>query len=259
MAEQFSGDVDFLSGSKVRARIDVSHGNMMLGGNGADGDLALFRSSATRLENPDDVNQVDEYSDLKWDFAATIWLNGQDGNIMLGGNGTDGDIALFPKGVRISQSSFADATIVLDADAGDIIMRNADCAEEFDVCGADPVAPGTVMVLNEEGAVRPSDRPYDTRVAGVVSGAGTLSPAMILDRRPHATGRQPIALMGKTYCYVEAESQPVVAGDLLTTSAVPGHAMPATDSHRALGAIMGKALRPMRRGRGLIPILVTLQ
>jgi len=51
----------------------------------------------------------------------------------------------------------------------------------------------------------------------------------------------------------------VEVGDLLTTSATPGHAMKATDNARAFGAVLGKALAPLPSGKGLVPILVTLQ
>jgi hypothetical protein len=51
----------------------------------------------------------------------------------------------------------------------------------------------------------------------------------------------------------------VEVGDLLTTSATPGHAMKAADPARAFGAVLGKALGSMREGRALVPILVTLQ
>ena len=49
------------------------------------------------------------------------------------------------------------------------------------------------------------------------------------------------------------------AGDLLTTADTPGHAMRATDQHRAFGAVLGKAMAPLASGRGQIPILVSLQ
>ncbi len=52
---------------------------------------------------------------------------------------------------------------------------------------------------------------------------------------------------------------PIEIGDLLTTSATPGHAMKATDPHKAFGAVIGKALRPLDRGQGLIPVLIALQ
>jgi hypothetical protein len=52
---------------------------------------------------------------------------------------------------------------------------------------------------------------------------------------------------------------PIEVGDLLTTSPTPGHAMKATDPVRAFGAVIGKALRALGDGQGLIPILVALQ
>jgi hypothetical protein len=48
-------------------------------------------------------------------------------------------------------------------------------------------------------------------------------------------------------------------GDLLTTSPTPGHAMKATDPLRAFGAVLGKALLPLRSGQGLIPVLIAMQ
>jgi hypothetical protein len=69
----------------------------------------------------------------------------------------------------------------------------------------------------------------------------------------------PVALVGKTYCKVEATSDAIEVGDLLTPSSTPGHAMKASDPARAFGAVLGKALRPLKNGTGLIPILVALQ
>jgi hypothetical protein len=68
-----------------------------------------------------------------------------------------------------------------------------------------------------------------------------------------------VALMGKVFCNVDASYESVEVGDLLTTSNTPGHAMKASDSSRAFGAVIGKALRPLREGKALVPILVALQ
>ena len=57
----------------------------------------------------------------------------------------------------------------------------------------------------------------------------------------------------------DASGEPVAVGDLLTTSATPGHAMKVADRTKAVGAILGKALHPLERGRGLVPILVSLR
>ena len=64
---------------------------------------------------------------------------------------------------------------------------------------------------------------------------------------------------GRTYCRVDASYNAIDVGDLLTTSPTPGHAMKANDPARAFGAVIGKALRPLRRESDLIPILVSLQ
>jgi len=93
--------------------------------------------------------------------------------------------------------------------------------------------------------------------AGVVAGAGTLKPAVVLQRIPSKTPRSPIALVGKVFCKVDATFGAIVAGDLLTTSTTPGHAMKASDKLRAFGAVVGKALAGLDAGTGLIPILVS--
>ena len=142
---------------------------------------------------------------------------------------------------------------------GDLQLQNADCAEDFDVLAAEKIEPGTVMVIDSDGAMRPSTKSYDKCVAGVVSGAGDFKPGLILGKHAEKPNRLPIALMGKVYCKVDADFGSIEIGDLLTTSSTPGHAMKASDPHQAFGAVIGKALRPWAKGQGLIPILVALQ
>ncbi len=141
---------------------------------------------------------------------------------------------------------------------GDILLTGADCAEQFDVVGATAARPGSVMVIGEDGALRRSSQPYDTKVAGVVSGAGTYRPAIVLDQQPPREDRLCVALVGKVFCNVDSAYGPIEFGDLLTTSPTPGHAMKADDPHRAFGAVLGKSLKPWSGGRGMIPILVAL-
>lgn len=143
--------------------------------------------------------------------------------------------------------------------SGDIRLTNADCAEEFDICGEEQLEPGTVMVLCDEGKLQPSHTAYDKRVAGVISGAGDYKPGIVLDKQHAESGRQPIGLMGKVFCKVDAHYGEIEIGDLLTTAPTPGFAMKASDPLKAFGAVIGKALRPLAKGQGLIPILVALQ
>lgn len=141
---------------------------------------------------------------------------------------------------------------------GDIRLLNADCAEDFDICDSD-VEAGTVMVLGDDGSLYPSCQAYDKRVAGVLSGAGDYRPGIVLDKQPTGKPRKPIALMGKVYCKVDASFGAIDIGDLLTTSPTPGHAMKAGDALSAFGAVIGKALRPLKGGKGLVPVLIALQ
>ena len=142
---------------------------------------------------------------------------------------------------------------------GDIRLTNADCAEDFNIADGDHVEPGTVMVLGDEGALHQSHQPYDKRVAGVISGAGDYKPGIVLDKRQSQHKRQPVALLGKVYCKVDAQYASIEVGDLLTTSATPGHAMKVGEPLQAFGTVIGKALRRLREGQGLIPILIALQ
>ena len=154
--------------------------------------------------------------------------------------------------------------------AGDIRLTNADCAEDFDIGGNSMVEPGTVMVLGEGGVLFPNRHAHDKRVAGVISGAGGYKPGIVLDKQQsddsartersgQAVRRQPIALLGKVYCKVDASYAPIEPGDLLTTSDTLGHAMKASDPLKAFGCVLGKAMGGIKEGRGLIPILITLQ
>lgn len=178
-------------------------------------------------------------------------------NIWLGGNGQDGSLFLFRKDG--DNKTIDNCTIRLDAASGDINLNNADCAEDFDIAETEGAVPGAVMVIDEGGKLRPSREAYDKRVAGVLSGAGDFKPGIVLDKKQTGGDRLPVALVGKVYCHADAQFSAIEVGDLLTTSATPGHAMKATDPLRAFGAVIGKALRPLQSGRGLIPILIALQ
>jgi len=192
---------------------------------------------------------------------------------------SDNDIAIFAQGANFSgvfNGAFVvnkgptpkhpdiDGSIVINdgnlfVNKGDVILGNGDCAEDFPIADGAPIDPGTVMVLDADGQLRQSAAPYDKRVAGVISGAGGYKPGLILDRQPTDDHRLPLALMGKVCCKVDARSAPIEVGDLLTTSSTPGHAMKAEDPQKAFGAVIGKALKRLEAGEGLIPILVALQ
>lgn len=189
------------------------------------------------------------------------------GNVIVTGNHTvskncsiSGDISgngnlNLGKNLTVKGDSSITGTLNVVAD---IVLAGAasDCAEDFDVATGCEIEPGTVMVLDDTGALRPSDHGYDRRVAGVISGAGEYRPGMILGRCESPQQRVPIALIGKVFCKADAQFGAIQVGDLLTTSPTVGHAMKACDPSKAFGAVIGKALRGLREGCGLIPVLV---
>lgn len=182
-----------------------------------------------------------------------VWADNTGAGYGVAGTSAAG-IGVFASGGRLAAQFVGDVEV-----SGDIRLVNADCAEHFDITGERSVEPGTVMIIDDTGGLQHSERPYDKRVAGVIAGAGNYRPAIILDNQNSSSRRQPIALIGKAYCKVDAQYSPVEVGDLLTTSPTPGHAMKADDPLKAFGAVIGKALGPLREGLGMIPILIALQ
>jgi hypothetical protein len=190
-----------------------------------------------------------------------------DGNVAVSGN-LNGTFATFTGTVtgqagqieanfNVGGNVTVSGSILVD---GDVVLQNPgqDCAEDFDVSEGD-LSAGTVVVMGEDGSVRSCDSEYATTVVGIISGAGGLRPGITLGRRPSATPRLPVALLGTAYCKVDAAQSPISVGDLLTTSKTPGHAMRASDPGRAFGSVIGKALRGLAEGQGIIPVLVALQ
>lgn len=142
--------------------------------------------------------------------------------------------------------------------AHDVYLTSGDCAEEFVVANVAEAEPGTVMIFQDDEVLVPCCQAYDRRVAGVIAGAGGRRPAIVLRGDGGVGPRAPLALLGRVSCKVDASAEPINVGDLLTTSVTVGHAMRA-DPQRATGSILGKALKALDSGIGLIPILVCLQ
>lgn len=144
--------------------------------------------------------------------------------------------------------------------AGAIRIQGADVAEQFPF--SDEVGPGMVVAIDPDnpGKLHLARGAYNTRVAGIVSGANGLSAGAILGNMPGMEHDPAIALSGRVWCLVDTESGgPVNPGDILTTSDTPGHAMRVTDHTRAQGAVLGKAMTKLENDRGLVLVLVTLQ
>jgi hypothetical protein len=142
------------------------------------------------------------------------------------------------------------------------ITGGSDLAEPFAITDdADLIRPGAAVVIDEKnpGQLKLSDRAYDRRVAGVISGAGGLNPGLTLSQEGKTDGGHNVALSGRVYAQADASNGPIEPGDMLTTSAIPGHVMKVTDHTKAHGAVIGKAMSSLEDGRGLVLVLVNLQ
>ncbi|HKP95052.1 MAG TPA: hypothetical protein VJ385_04770 [Fibrobacteria bacterium] len=138
-----------------------------------------------------------------------------------------------------------------------IVTGGGDMAEGFQ--SEEKPGPGMVVSLDsdKEGKLRIAREAYDTKVAGIVSGAGGIRPGFKLRKQEtHLDGSIDLALRGRVYCRADAAYGAIRPGDLLTTSGTPGHAMRAADYSRGRGAFVGKAMSSLAEGRGLVLVLV---
>ena len=140
------------------------------------------------------------------------------------------------------------------------ITGGCDLAEPFEMSG-NAIPKGAVVAIDEErpGRLKMSTQAYDTRVAGIVSGANGIKPGISLHQDGVLEGGENVALSGRVYALADASSGPIKPGDLLTTSQTPGHCMKVTNLGKAQGAIIGKAMSALPNGKGMVLVLVSLQ
>jgi hypothetical protein len=139
-------------------------------------------------------------------------------------------------------------------------ITGADLAEKFPT--TEMLEPGTVVEIDPDnpGQLRKARGAYNTRVAGVVAGANGLSKGIVLGNLEGSENHTPIAMSGRVWVYADATHEAIEPGDLLTTSDMPGHAMKASDPTRAHGAVIGKAMTRLEKGKtGMVLVLVNLQ
>jgi hypothetical protein len=169
-------------------------------------------------------------------------------------------------GVYTPSDTYVGGDAVVDGTATVEVMQivgGTDFSEGFEVREGDTaIEPGLVVSIDptNPGELVISHTAYDRRVAGIISGAGGVRTGLIMGQQSSiADGEHPVALTGRVYCWADATSGAIVPGDLLTTSATPGHVMKVVDHQRAQGAILGKAMSSLAGGTGLVLVLVSLQ
>lgn len=140
------------------------------------------------------------------------------------------------------------------------ITGGGDLVEGFET-SALALEPGTVVVIDPEnaGGLIESGAAYDSRVAGVVSGANGVEHGIRMGQQDVLDGDTLLAMAGRVYVKCSTENGAIRPGDLLTTAGLAGHAMKVTAPDRAFGAVIGKAMSALDDGTGLVLVLVNLQ
>jgi hypothetical protein len=143
---------------------------------------------------------------------------------------------------------------------GVLQINGADLAEPFEISTKE-IPKGSVVTIDQEhpGQLKLSERAYDKKVAGILSGANGVHPGIRLKQEGFNDQGEEVALSGRVYALSDASEEPIEPGDLLTTSSTPGHCMKATDTAKSHGAIIGKAMSSLKSGKGLVLVLVSLQ
>jgi hypothetical protein len=190
-------------------------------------------------------------------------------------NGSNNLIAGLGGGANGGEIFLRDAaganSIVLSGSTGEMTAKivtvtgGSDVAEPYHVApagGTEPI-PGMVVCIDGDkiGQMKVAARAYDKTVSGILSGANGIRPGITLTQKGTiADGELPVASIGRVWCWCDAEANGAIeAGDMLTTSDTPGHAMKVNDHSKANGAVIGKAMSNLKSGKGLVLVLVSLK
>jgi hypothetical protein len=156
--------------------------------------------------------------------------------------------------------------LYVDNDQGRIDLHGGsvkDYSEIFEFLDKKNIKEGTVVSMDKTGkGLVPSGMAYDTKVVGVISGAGGLQSGMRVGTRNDGTNDLPVAVSGQVYVRICPENGPVEVGDLLVSSGIPGVAMKAGPEGKTNGTVIGKAIEPYHdrdKKEGLVRMMVMLR
>ncbi|MFI5253381.1 MAG: hypothetical protein ACHQQQ_13230 [Bacteroidota bacterium] len=230
-----------------------------------------YQANTTSIYTPLNFGTQLNYQGINL-YSSTYGIGVQNSDLYMR---TDGEIFWYKGGTYDSHfgSPGGGTQLMRLGNQGDLIVTGSietmksltidggmDLAEPFTM-STEKLPEGTIVIIDDKnpGKLKRSEFAYDTRVAGIISGANGIKPGISLRQDGVVDGGQNVALSGRVYLYANASNGAIKPGDLLTTSDTPGYAMKVTDHDRAKGAVIGKAMSALQEGNGMVLVLVTLQ
>ncbi|EMY78585.1 F5/8 type C domain protein [Leptospira weilii serovar Ranarum str. ICFT] len=135
--------------------------------------------------------------------------------------------------------------------------KNADCiARFFSVNPSDVISEGDILVMGEDGRLQKAKAANATHTIGVAVKSAAL---LFGDPAPSDGTYWLVAVSGVVTVNADASAYPIQPGSLLVTGLTGGHAVRISAESLRPGCLFGKALTPLRGGRGQIQILLCFQ
>jgi hypothetical protein len=256
-------------------------------------------SAALVIENPAGSQSIMAFTfagvqkgSVRSDSGGNLVINAASGSIFLNGDFGGAAILRPPGLLTVAGNLQVQGTLLAPAKSGCVVDQFVNRHDE-------PLEQGDLVIIsaNQSSLYYASDdipipevdmagAAYDTRVCGIVLGVhGEMpkksggkrekgeekTPALSrmftpeelekIDRRKVSPGQvgHMVTLGTYAHCKVDASFGAIEIGDPLTTSPTKGHAQKAVNLANAAGAIVGKALGSLKKGKGVIPVLVTLR
>jgi hypothetical protein len=228
-----------MSGLEIAGPVTENLVNVYSEGTEAGTNIAVLNAGVSPASSAHYLNCG--YPDPGFDSDFRLSL---DGNGYADGNWSGGgaDLAEMMVSSEGALSLGPGDVLVIDSSSRMAVSRSRDARSKL-VAGVYSTKPGFVC----------SEREWDEPDPSMPNGVFTHD----LKSRASRYNEIPVAVVGIVPCKVSAENGPIRAGDLLVTSATPGHAM--RDDDPRPGTILGKALESLESGTGMIRVLVTLQ
>ena len=252
-----SGNSAYLSGS---AYAGAFFGNVGIGTSQPGGKLHVFGNSAPGSNIPANTAMLASGDGFNNRFMSANSNQAVYLSMYNDGQSDYGELSAFDFGTGQGLE------LKLNANGGTVsvpvleIRGGSDLAEPFQMSNEE-ISKGSLVIIDDvnPGHLKMSNHAYDTRVAGIVSGANGINPGISLHQDGAFAGGENVALSGRVYALADASFGAIKPGDMLTTSSTPGHCMKVTNHAKAQGAIIGKAMSSLEKGKGMVLVLVSLQ